>query len=126
MTALVLTLPEGTKGFAVYCDASKVGFVFVLMSNDKVITYAWIELKVHENNYPAHDFELAVVVFAIKIWRHFLYSVHVDIFTGQTRLQYMFTQNELNLRQRRWLELLKDYDTRILYHQVRLMCLLML
>ncbi|KAH0715068.1 hypothetical protein KY284_007973 [Solanum tuberosum] len=115
-TASVLTLPEGTQGFVVYCDASRVGLGCVLMQNDKVIAYASRQLKVHEKNYPTHDLELAVVVFALKIWRHYLYGVHVDIFTDHKILQYVFTQTELNLKQRRWLELLKDYDMSILYH----------
>ncbi|WMV09597.1 hypothetical protein MTR67_002982 [Solanum verrucosum] len=74
------------------------------------------QLKVHEKNYPTHDLELAVVVFALKIWRHYLYGVHVDMFTDHKSLQYVFTQKELNLKQRRWLELLKDYDMSILYY----------
>ncbi|WMV51088.1 hypothetical protein MTR67_044473 [Solanum verrucosum] len=74
------------------------------------------QLKVHEKNYPTHDLELAAVVFALKLWRHYLYGVHVDIFTDHKSLQYVLTQKELNLRQRRWLELLKDYDLSILYH----------
>ncbi|KAH0679995.1 hypothetical protein KY290_022105 [Solanum tuberosum] len=114
--ALVLTLPEGTQGFVVYCDASRVGLGCVLMQNGKVIAYASRQLKVHEKNYPTHDLELAAVVFALKIWRHYLYGVHVDIFTDHKSLQYVFTQKELNLRQMRWLELLKDYDMSILYH----------
>jgi len=115
-TAPVLTLPEGTQGFVVYCDASRVGLGCVLMQNGKVIAYASRQLKVHEKNYPTHDLELAAVVFALKIWRHYLYGVHVDVFTDHKSLQYVFTQKELNLSQRRWLELLKDYDLSILYH----------
>ncbi|WMV40955.1 hypothetical protein MTR67_034340 [Solanum verrucosum] len=115
-TAPILTLPEGTQGFVVYCDAPRVGLGCVLVQNDKVIAYASRQLKVHEKNYPTHDLELAAVVFALKIWRHYLYGVHVDIFTDHKSLQYVLTQKELNLRQRRWLELLKDYDLSILYH----------
>ncbi|KAH0776452.1 hypothetical protein KY290_007863 [Solanum tuberosum] len=116
ITAPVLTLPEGTQGFVVYYDASRVGLGFVLMQNGKVIAYASRQLKVHEKNYPTHDLELAVVVFDLKIWRHYLYGVYVDIFTNHKSLQYVLTQKELNLRQRRWLELLNDYDLSILYH----------
>src|SRR5688500_17900104 len=86
------------------------------MQNGKVIAYASRQLKVHENNYPTHDLELAAVVFALKIRRHYLYGVHVDVFTDHKSLQYVFTQKYLNLRQRRWLELLKDYDKSVLYH----------
>ena len=81
-----------------------------------MIAYASRQLKPHEKNYPTHDLELAAVVFALKIWRHYLYGVHVDVFTDHKSLQYVFTQRELNLRQRRWLELLKDYDMSVLYH----------
>ncbi|XP_070002355.1 uncharacterized protein [Nicotiana sylvestris] len=74
------------------------------------------QLRKHERNYPTHDLELAAVVHALKIWRHYLYGVYVDIFTDHKRLQYIFREKELNLRQRRCLELLKDYDVNILYH----------
>ena len=73
-------------------------------------------MKPHEENYPTHDLELAAVVFALKIWRHYLYGVKCEIFTDHQSLRYIFTQKELNLRQRRWLELIKDYDLEILYH----------
>ena len=115
-TAPVLALPEGTEGYAVYCDASGIGLGCVLMQHGKVIAYASRQLKKHEQNYPTHDLELAAVVFALKICRHYLYGVLVDIFTDHKSLQYLFKQKELNLRQRRWLELLKDYDVNILYH----------
>ncbi|XP_070017120.1 uncharacterized protein [Nicotiana sylvestris] len=82
----------------------------------KIITYASRQLREHEQNYPTHNLELAAVVFALKIWRHYLYGVHIDVFTDHQSLQYLFKQRELNLRQRRWLELLKDYDVDILYH----------
>ncbi|WMV45323.1 hypothetical protein MTR67_038708, partial [Solanum verrucosum] len=104
------------EGFVVYCDASRVGLGCVLMQNGKVIAYASRQLKVHEKNYPTHDLELAAVVFALKIWRHYLYGVHVDVFTDNKSLQYVFTQKDLNLRQRKWLEFLKDYDMSVHYH----------
>ncbi|KAH0670766.1 hypothetical protein KY290_026160 [Solanum tuberosum] len=85
-------------------------------TNGKVITYASRQLKVYERNYPTHDLELVVVVFSLKIWRHYLYGVHVDVLTYHKSLQYMSSQKDLNLRQRRWLELLKDYDMIILCH----------
>ncbi|KAH0728078.1 hypothetical protein KY284_003943 [Solanum tuberosum] len=116
ISAPVLTLPEGTQGFVVYCDASRIGWGCVSMQNAKVIDYASRQLKVHEKNYPTHDLELAVVVFVLKIWRHYLYGVHVDVFADHRSLQYVLTQKELDLRQRRWLELLKDYDLSILYY----------
>ncbi|CAN4084983.1 unnamed protein product [Withania somnifera] len=107
--------PEGTDGYAVYCDASGIGLGCVLMRHGRVIAYASRRLRPHEKNYPTHDLELAAVVFALKIWRHYLYGVHVDIYTDHKSLQYIFKQKDLNLR-RRWLELIKDYDIDILYH----------
>lgn len=115
-TAPVLTLPVGPDGYVIYCDASGIGIGCALMQHGKVIAYASRQLRKHEKNYPTHDLEIAVVVHALKIWRHYLYGVHVDIYTDHKSLQYIFKQKELNLRQRRWLELLKDYDVDILYH----------
>ena len=115
-SAPVLTLPSGQDGFAVYCDASRQGLGCVLMQNDKVIAYASRQLKKHEQNYPTHDLELASVVFALRIWRHYLYGVPCRIFTDHKSLQYLFTQKELNMRQRRWIELIKDYECTIEYH----------
>lgn len=114
--APILSLPAGLQGFVVYCDASRVCLGCVLMQNYKVIAYASSQLKVHDKNYPTHDLELATVVFALKIWCHYLYGVHVDVFTDHKSLQYGFTQKDLNLRQRRWLELIKDYDMSVHYH----------
>ena len=115
-SAPVLALPNGRDGFVVYSDASRQGFGCALMKNDRVIAYASRQLKKHEENYPTHDLELATVVFALKIWRHYLCGVHCRIFTDHKSLQYIFTQKELNLKQRRWLELIKDYDCTIEYH----------
>ena len=81
-----------------------------------MITYASRQLKVHEKNYPTQDLDLAAVVFVLKIWRQYLYGVHVDVFTYYKILQYVFTQKELNLCQSRWLEFLKDYDMSVHYH----------
>ena len=83
---------------------------------DKVIAYASRQLKDYEKNYPTHDLELAAVVFALKIYRHYLYEVHCKIFNDRQSLKYLFTHKELNMRQRRWLELVTDYDCEILYH----------
>jgi len=80
------------------------------MQNERVIAYASRQVKEYENNYPTHDLELAGVIFALKIWRHYLYGSLCKIFTNHKSLKYIFTQKELNLHQRRWLELLKDYD----------------
>ncbi|GJU30092.1 putative reverse transcriptase domain-containing protein [Tanacetum coccineum] len=116
VSAPILTLPSGSGGFQIYSDASKKGLGCVLMQHGKVIAYASRQLKPYEVNYPTHDLELAAVVFALKIWRHYLYGEACDIFTDHKSLKYIFTQRELNMRQRRWLELLKDYDTNIQYH----------
>ena len=116
VSAPILTLPSGTGGYQIYSDASKKGLGCVLMQHGKVIAYASRQLKPYEVNYPTHDLELAAVIFALKIWRHYLYGESCDIFTDHKSLKYIFTQKELNMRQRRWLELLKDYDTNIQYH----------
>ena len=108
--AQVLILSMCGKNYTVYSYVSRVGLGCVLMQACKVIVYASRQLKVHEKNYPTHDLELATVVFALKLWRNYLYGLHVDMFTNHKILQYVCTQRELNLRQRRWLELLKDYD----------------
>ena len=115
-SAPVLTLPKCGENYSVYCDASRFGLGCVLMQGGKVIAYVSRQLKVHEKNYLTHDLELATVVFALKLWRHYLYGVHVDVFTDHKSLQYVFTQRELNLCQRRWLELSKDYDMNVHYH----------
>ncbi|CAH9076112.1 unnamed protein product [Cuscuta epithymum] len=115
-SAPVLALPEGTGEFVIYCDASKMGLGAVLMQNDRVIAFASRQLKDYEQNYPTHDLELAAVIHALKIWRHYLYGVQCKIYTDHQSLKYIFTQKELNMRQRRWLELVKDYDCEILYH----------
>ncbi|KAI0493363.1 hypothetical protein KFK09_023479 [Dendrobium nobile] len=114
-SAPVLALPSGTEGFQVFSDASLKGLGCVLMQHGQVIAYASRQLKPHEKNYPTHDLELAAVVFALKIWRHYLYGVRCEIFTDHKSLKYIFTQKDLNLRQRRWLELIKDYDLTIQY-----------
>ncbi|KAJ9562131.1 hypothetical protein OSB04_007291 [Centaurea solstitialis] len=97
-------------------DASKMGLGCVLMQRGKVISYASRQLKDHERNYPVHDLELAAVVFALKLWRHYLYGTKCTLYTDHKSLQHIFDQKELNMRQRRWLELLKDYDCELLYH----------
>ncbi|KAL4036953.1 hypothetical protein IC575_000531 [Cucumis melo] len=116
VTAPVLTVPDGSSNFVIYSDSSKKGLGCVLMQQGKVVAYASRQLKSHEQNYPTHDLELAAVVFALKIWRHYLYGEKIQIFTDHKSLKYFFTQKELNMRQRRWLELVKDYDCEILYH----------
>ena len=114
--APILTLPEGVEDFVVYCDASITGMGAVLMQRGHVVAYASRQLKPHEANYPTHDLELGAVVFALKIWRHYLYGVRCTIYTDHKSLRYLMDQPSLNMRQRRWLDVLKDYDCEILYH----------
>ncbi|KAI3808165.1 hypothetical protein L1987_24111 [Smallanthus sonchifolius] len=114
--APILTLPDGIDDLVVYCDASNQGLGCVLMQRGKVIAYASRQLKVHEKNYTTHDLELGAVVFALKIWRHYLYGTKCVVFNDHKSLQHIFNQKELNMRQRRWVELLNDYDCEIRYH----------
>ncbi|GJZ50655.1 reverse transcriptase domain-containing protein, partial [Tanacetum coccineum] len=108
-SAPILALPEGSEDFVVYCDASLKGYGAVLMQREKVIAYASRQLRTHEENYMTHDLELGV-------WRHYLYGVKCTVFTDHKSLQYILDQKELNMRQRRWIELLSDYDCEIRYH----------
>ncbi|GJS20589.1 putative reverse transcriptase domain-containing protein [Tanacetum coccineum] len=114
--APILALPEGNDDFVVYCDASHQGLGAVLMQREKVIAYASRQLKPNEENYITHDLELGAAVFALKIWRHYLYGTKCTVFTDHKSLQHILDQKELNMRQRRWLELLADYDCEIRYH----------
>ncbi|GKE35312.1 putative reverse transcriptase domain-containing protein, partial [Tanacetum coccineum] len=104
-SAPIMALPEGSKDFIVYCDASK-----------KAIAYASRQLKIHEKNYTTYDLELGAVVFSLKLWRHYLYGTKCTVFTDHKSLQHILNQKELNMRQRRWLGLLSDYDCEIRYH----------
>nr|GEU35072.1 putative reverse transcriptase domain-containing protein [Tanacetum cinerariifolium] len=114
--APILALPEGNNDFFIYSDASLQGLGAVLMENEKVIAYTSRQLKPHEENYTTHDLELGAVVFALKIWRHDLYDTKCTVFTDHKSLQHILHRKELNMRQRRWLELLADYDCEIRYH----------
>ncbi|GJR70854.1 putative reverse transcriptase domain-containing protein [Tanacetum coccineum] len=114
--APILALPEGSEDFVVYCDASIKGLGAVLMHRMKVIAYASRQLKIYEKNYTTHDLELGTVVFALKIWRYYLYGTRCVVFTDHKSLQHILDQKDLNMRQRRWIELLSDYDCKIRYH----------
>ena len=114
--APVLVQPESGKDYVIYSDASLNGLGCVLMQEGKVVAYASRQLKTHERNYPTHDLEMAAIVFALKIWRHYLYGEKCYIYTDHKSLKYLPTQKELNLRQRRWMEFIKDYDCLIDYH----------
>ncbi|GJS97106.1 putative reverse transcriptase domain-containing protein [Tanacetum coccineum] len=115
-SALILALLEGSENFMVYWDASHKGLGAVLMQREKIIAYVSRQLKIHEKNYTTHELELGAVVFALKMWRHYLYGTKCVVFTDRKSLQHILEQKELNMRQRRWLELLSDYDCEIRYH----------
>ena len=112
--------------FFVYCDASITDLGEVLMQQGMVIAYSSRQLKPHEVRYPTHDLELGAVVFAIKIWRHNLYQVQCIIYTDHKSLIYLMDQLNLNMRWRRWLDMVKDYDCEIYTTQGKQMWSLML
>jgi hypothetical protein len=116
MTAPILVMPDMEKPFSIYCDASGQGLGCVLMQDSHVVAYASWQLRKYEAHYPTHDLESATVVHAVKIWRHYLIGKRCELYTDHKSLNYIFTQSNLNLRQRRWLELIKDYDLGINYH----------
>jgi hypothetical protein len=118
-TTPVWILPDVQKPFSVYCDASYTGLRCMLVQEGRVVAYSSRQLKIHEKNYPTHDLELAVVVHALKMWRHYLYGQKCDIYIDHKNLKYIFTQSELNMRQWRWLELIKDYELEIHYHPAK-------
>ncbi|GJR68006.1 putative reverse transcriptase domain-containing protein [Tanacetum coccineum] len=110
------SLPDGPEDFVVYFDASGIGLGCVLMQRGKVIAYVSRQLKIHEKNYTTYDLEFGAVVFALKIWRHYLYGTKSVIYMDHKSLQHIFSQKELNMRQRRWIELFSDYECEIRYH----------
>ncbi|GKC95254.1 putative reverse transcriptase domain-containing protein [Tanacetum coccineum] len=107
---------NGVKGGNCFPDIEAKGLGAVLMQKEKVIAYASCQLKIHEKNYTTHDLELGAVVFALKMWRHYLYGTKCVVYTDHKSLQHILDQKELNMRQRRWLELLSDYDCELRYH----------
>ncbi|GJR74281.1 putative reverse transcriptase domain-containing protein [Tanacetum coccineum] len=115
-SAPILALPEGSENFVAYCDASHKGLGEVLMQKERVIAYASRQLKIHEKYYTTHDLELGAIVFALNMWRHYLYDTKCVVFTDHKSLQHILYQKDLNMRQCRWLELLSDYDCEIHYH----------
>jgi hypothetical protein len=108
MSPLMLVMSDLRKGFDIYCDACGQGLGCVLMQDGHVITYTSRQLRKHELNNPTHDLELAVVVHALKIWRHYVMGTKCQVYTDHKSMKYIFTQKDLNLRQHRWLELIKD------------------
>jgi hypothetical protein len=115
-TAPVLTMPDMERPFSIYCDASDQGLGCVLMQDGHVVAYASRKLRKHEEKYLIHDFELAAVVHALKIWRHYIIGKRSEVYSDHKSLKYIFTQPDLNLRQWRWSKLIKDYDLGINYH----------
>ena len=109
-TASVLITPIRGERYTVYCDTSRNGLGCVLMQRGRVVAYASRQLKNHEQNYPTHDLELAAIVFALKLWRHYLYGENFEVFSDHKSLKYIFSQKDLNARQRRWLETLEDFN----------------
>ena len=99
-----------------YCDASRDGLGCVLMQSERVVAYGSKQLKNHEQNYPTHDLELVAIVFALKIWRHYLYGEQFEVFSDHKSLKYIFTQRDLNMRQCKGMEYLEDYDLTLHYH----------
>jgi hypothetical protein len=116
MSPPVLVMTDLQKGFDIYCDACGQGLGCVLMQEGHVIAYAFRQLRKHELNYPTHDLELAAIVHALKISRHYIMGTKCKVYTDHKSLKYIFIQKDFNLRQRRWLELIKDYDLEIHYH----------
>ena len=112
----ILIVSERGQGYTVYCDASRAGLGCVLMQSGRIVAYGSRQLKNHEQNYPTHDMELAVVVFALKIWRRYLYGEQFEIYSDHKSLMYIFTQRDLNMRQRRWMKFLKNYEFTLHYH----------
>ena len=99
-----------------YCDTSMAGLGCVLMQSGRVVAYGSHQLKNHEQNYPTHDIELAAVVFALKIWHHYLYGKEFEVYSDHKSLKYIFTQRDLNMMQCRWMEFLEDHDFTLHYH----------
>lgn len=109
-------IPERGLGYTIYCDASRDGLGCVLMQTDRVVAYGSRQLKIHEQNYPTHDLELAAVIFALKMWRHYLYGEKFDVFSDHKSLKSLFSQKDLNLRQRRRVEYMEDSYFDLQYH----------
>ena len=124
-TTPILTMSNSDEPYVVFIDASGTGLGGVLMQNGKVVAYGSRQLKLHEKTYPTHDLELAAVIFALKIWRCYLYGEKFELYYDHKSLKYLFTQSDLNLRQRRWVEYMEDYDFTLQYHLEKQMWSLM-
>ena len=106
-SAPILIIPDRGQGYKVYCDPSRARLGCVLMQSRRVVSYGSCQLKDHEQNYPTHNMELAAVVFALNIWLYYLYGEHFEVYSDHKSLKYIFTQRDLNMRQRRWKEFLE-------------------
>jgi hypothetical protein len=115
-TSPILPMPDMEKPFSIYCDASGQSLGCVLMQDGHVVAYASRQLRKHEEKYLTHDLEFAVVVHALTLWRYYIIGKRCEVYSYHKSLKYIFTQPDMNLRQRRWLELIKDYDLEINYH----------
>jgi hypothetical protein len=115
-TSPVLAQPDIMKFIDVYCNISGTGLGCVLMQDGRVITYSSRQLRRHEEHYPTRDLELTTIVLALHMWRHYLLGNMVHIYTDHKSLKYIFTQVDLNMHQRRWLELIMDYYLEVHYH----------
>jgi hypothetical protein len=109
-------MPDMEKPFSIYCDASGQGLGCVLMQDDHVVAYASRQLRKHEVKYSTHDLKLATMIHALKIWTHYIMGKRCEVYSDHKSLKYIFTQPDLNIRQRRWMEWIKDYDLGIKYH----------
>ena len=112
----ILIVSDMGQGYTVYCDASRAGLECVLMQSGRVVAYGSHRLKNHEQNYPAHNMEFVAVVFTLKIWLHYLYGEEFEVYSNHKSLKYIFKQRDLNMRQRRWMEFLEDYNFTLHYH----------
>ena len=115
-TAPILIVPDRGQGYTVYCDASRTELGCVLMQSERVVAYGFHQLENHKQNYPTHNMELAAVVFALKICRHYLYGEEFEVYSDHKSLKYILMQRDLNMRQHRWMEFLEDYNFTLNYH----------
>ena len=115
-SAPILIVSKRGQRYTVYCDASKDGLGCVLMQSEMVVAFDSWQSKNHEQSYPTHDMELAAIVFDLRAWRHYLYGEQFEVISYHKSVKYIFTQQDLNMRQRKWMEYLDDYDFTLHYH----------
>ena len=115
-SASIRVVPKWGRRYTVYCDASKDGLGCVLMQFGRVVAYGSQQLKNHEQSYPTHDMELAAIMFSLNAWRHYLYGEQFEVFSDHKSSKYISMQRDLNIRQRRWMKYLEDYEFTLHYH----------